>query len=163
MLWNQLHSQTLCLPQQCIAGTWRHCPGSGWPQPRSSGWLAGLRQSGSEHKLELAFFTTGSYKNACKGNFTNLRKWGRHYTEVKFALFTQLPWASLSTFPYIFTHDIDVADISQRRWLEESGHRFDNLDRTHLVRPSTTKKLCLFGPRISSLQVISNQLVLNLA
>ena len=30
----------------------------------------------------------------------------------------------------------DVAEIYRRRWLEESGQRLENLDRTHLVLAS---------------------------
>ena len=30
----------------------------------------------------------------------------------------------------------DVAEINRRRWLEESGQRLENVDRTHLVLAS---------------------------
>ena len=31
---------------------------------------------------------------------------------------------------------IDVAEVNQRRWLEESGQWIENVDRTHLVLAS---------------------------
>ena len=31
---------------------------------------------------------------------------------------------------------IDVAEVNQRRWLEESGQRLENVDGTHLVLAS---------------------------
>ena len=33
----------------------------------------------------------------------------------------------------------DIAEIYRRRWLEESGQRLENLDRTRLVMASATK------------------------
>ena len=31
---------------------------------------------------------------------------------------------------------IDVAEVNQRRWLEESGQRLENVEQTHVVQPS---------------------------
>ena len=66
-----------------------------------------------------------------------------HSTEVGVLILSQRPRVRFLAFPKI---DFDVAEIYQWRWLEESGQRPENVDRTHLVLGSgkaisTTKAL----------------------
>ena len=70
---------------------------------------------------------------------------GRHSTEVAFALPTQQPRVriSVSAFPSFFWEIflgkmfLMLLDrVNQRRCLEESGQRLENVDRTHLVLAS---------------------------
>ena len=53
-----------------------------------------------------------------------LNKWGLHSTEVAYFLLTQWPRVRFHAFPKIFMGKIiDVAEVNQRRGLEESGHK----------------------------------------
>ena len=54
-------------------------------------------------------------------------------TEEAFLLLTQQCRARFLSFPKSY---FDVADIYRRRWLEERGHRLENVDRTYLVLAS---------------------------
>ena len=47
------------------------------------------------------------------------------------------PEVQFSTFPKIYFVD---GEIKQRGWLEESGQRLDNVERTHLVLASKNNK-----------------------
>ena len=52
-------------------------------------------------------------------------------------LLTQQPRAPFTGFPKIFKIKIiDVVEVNQWRWLDESGQWLENVDRTHLVLPS---------------------------
>ena len=51
-------------------------------------------------------------------------------SEVAFLLLIQQPQVRFSAFLKIY---IDVAVTYQQPWLEESGQRLENVDRTHLV------------------------------
>ena len=53
---------------------------------------------------------------------------GLHSTEVAFLTLIQWPRVRFSAFT---KHFKDVAKIYRRRWFEESGQRFDNVDQTH--------------------------------
>ena len=53
---------------------------------------------------------------------------GLHSTEVAFLLLTQRPRVQFSAFPF--------AEINRRFWIEESGQRLENIDRTHLLLAS---------------------------
>ena len=58
-------------------------------------------------------------------------------TEVAYLLLTQQPQIRLPVFQKMFRGNIiDVAEVNQRRWLEESGQWLENVDRTHLVLAS---------------------------
>ena len=52
--------------------------------------------------------------------------------EVAFLLLTQQPRVRFSAFLNFF----DVPEIYRRHWLEKSGQRLENVDRTHLVLAS---------------------------
>ena len=58
---------------------------------------------------------------------------GLHSTEVVFLLLNQQPWVRFLVFPQNY---FDVAEIYQQHWLEVSGQRLKNVDRTHLVLAS---------------------------
>ena len=63
-----------------------------------------------------------------------------HSTEVGFLILSQWPRVRFLALPKIY---FDVGEIYQWRWLEESGQRLENVDRTHLVLGSvkaSTKK-----------------------
>ena len=60
---------------------------------------------------------------------------GVHSSEVANLLLTQQPPVRFPGFPKF----IDVAEVNQWRWLQESGQWLENVDRTHLVLASTTK------------------------
>ena len=56
-----------------------------------------------------------------------------HSTEVAFLLLVQRPCVCFSAFPKMYC---DVAEIYRRRWLGESGLRFENVYQTHQVLAS---------------------------
>ena len=47
-------------------------------------------------------------------------------TEVAYLLLTQQPRVRIPVF-------LDVAEVNQHRWLEDSGQWLENVDPTHLV------------------------------
>ena len=72
---------------------------------------------------------------------TILTNWGQHGTHTCFR--TQLPWVRFPALPSFFTVEkiVEVAEVNRQCCLEESGTWLENIDRTHLVLASTTKKL----------------------
>ena len=58
---------------------------------------------------------------------------GRHSTDAAFLLLTQWPRVRFSALLKIYFND---AEIYQQRWLEDSGPRLENIDRTQLVLAS---------------------------
>ena len=57
---------------------------------------------------------------------------GLNSTEVANLFLTQQPRVQIPAFPpKIERKIIDVAEVNQRRWLEESGQWLENVDRTH--------------------------------
>ena len=74
------------------------------------------------------------------------KKVGLHSTEVAYMLLTQQPRVRISAYPLIFTEKIiNVAEVNQWRWLEETEQWFEYVDQTHLVLASGKQVL----PKVS--------------
>ena len=123
----------------------------GWRETRGSSWGSLKNSVRKNHFLCLIPFSGGlkTEHGLLRANFffmTTVQPifflsskqvkwwlWGRgelHSTEFAFLLLTQWLPVQFSAFPKIV---FDVAEIYWWRWLEESGQRLENDDRTHLV------------------------------
>ena len=114
----------------------RQQPGSA----KLKNWIGSVRMlNQNENIIEIS--RLGSPPNTC--NFTTKIKaqwghWGLHSTEVAHMLLAQQPQVWFPAFPQKHYRGkiIDVAEINQHPWLEESGQWPENVDRTHLALAS---------------------------
>ena len=69
-------------------------------------------------------------------------EWGLDSTELAYLLLNQQPRVQIPVFPKKFRGNIiNFAEVHQWCWLEESGQKLENDDRTHLVLTSGKPEL----------------------